>query len=125
MLQVLYSGATRELELSGTRQGLLRLGQLLRGRAGSCGLSENLHPFPYERSLSKIATPTAVRLRHLALIANRSGHLLMHLRGDSPGTGWPDTWSPNGGKPEAADAGPRGTIVRDESTQTRAGMRAA
>jgi 8-oxo-dGTP pyrophosphatase MutT (NUDIX family) len=49
----------------------------------------------------------------LALIANRSGHLLMHLRDDSPGTCWPDTWSPNGGKPEAADAGPRGTIVRE------------
>ncbi|MFB7333227.1 hypothetical protein ACFC00_16430 [Streptomyces adustus] len=55
MLQVLYSGATRELELSGTRQGLLTLGQLLRGKGGSCGLSENPRPFPYERSLSKIA----------------------------------------------------------------------
>ncbi|MFD7615580.1 NUDIX domain-containing protein [Streptomyces sp. NPDC059802] len=49
----------------------------------------------------------------LALIANRRGQLLMHLRGDDPGTCWPDTWSPNGGKPEAADAGPRGTIVRE------------
>lgn len=55
MLQVLYSGATKELELSGTRQGLLTLGQLLRGEAGSCDLSESPHPFPYERSLSKIA----------------------------------------------------------------------
>ncbi|WP_037624127.1 Imm32 family immunity protein [Streptomyces aureus] len=55
MLQVLYSGETRELELSGTRRELLALGQLLRGKAGSCDLSENRHPFPYERSLSEIA----------------------------------------------------------------------
>ncbi|MEU3571835.1 hypothetical protein AB0E96_25910 [Kitasatospora sp. NPDC036755] len=55
VLQVLYSGDTGELELSGTRQGLLVFGQLLRGRAGSCGLSENQRPFPYERSLSGIA----------------------------------------------------------------------
>jgi hypothetical protein len=55
MLQVLYSGETRELELSGTRRGLLELGQLLRGKAGSCDLSENRHPSPYERSLSEIA----------------------------------------------------------------------
>ncbi|MGW8879548.1 Imm32 family immunity protein [Streptomyces mirabilis] len=54
MLQVLYSGGTRELELSGTRRGLLMLGQMLRGKAGSCDLSENRHPFPYERSLSEI-----------------------------------------------------------------------
>ncbi|MDX3578771.1 hypothetical protein [Streptomyces sp. FL07-04A] len=55
MLQVLYSGTTRELELSGTRPGLLALGQLLRGKAGSRGLSENGRPFPYERSLSEVA----------------------------------------------------------------------
>jgi hypothetical protein len=55
MLQVRYSGATRELELSGTRQELLTLGQSLRGKAGSLGLSESPHPFPYERSLSEIA----------------------------------------------------------------------
>lgn len=55
MLQVLYSGKTRELELSGTRPGLLALGQLLRGKAGRRGLSESRHPFPYERSLSEIA----------------------------------------------------------------------
>lgn len=55
MLQVLYSGETRELELSGTRRELLALGQLLRGKAGSCDLSENRHPSPYERSLSEIA----------------------------------------------------------------------
>jgi hypothetical protein len=55
MLQVLYSGDTRELELSGTRRELLALGQLLRGKAGSCDLSENQDPFPYERSLSGIA----------------------------------------------------------------------
>lgn len=54
MLQVLYSGETRELEVSGTRQGLLVFGQLLRGKAGSCDLSENQRPFPYERSLSEI-----------------------------------------------------------------------
>ncbi|MFD0268543.1 hypothetical protein ACFVGY_18515 [Streptomyces sp. NPDC127106] len=55
MLQVLYSGESKELELSGTRRELLALGQLLRGKAGSCDLSENRHPFPYERSLSEIA----------------------------------------------------------------------
>ncbi|MEU1473498.1 hypothetical protein ABZ434_35465 [Streptomyces sp. NPDC005761] len=54
-LQVLYSGETKELELSGTRRGLLELGQLLRGKAGSRDLSENRHPFPYERPLSEIA----------------------------------------------------------------------
>jgi hypothetical protein len=54
MLQVLYSGETRELELSGVRPELLALGHLLRGKAGSCDLSENRHPFPYERSLSEI-----------------------------------------------------------------------
>lgn len=55
MLQVLYSGETKELELSGTRQGLLALGQLLRGKAGSLELSQNRRPWPYERSLSEIA----------------------------------------------------------------------
>ncbi|MFE4696366.1 hypothetical protein ACFRIC_04675 [Streptomyces sp. NPDC056738] len=55
MLQVLYSGGTREIELSGARPELLALGHLLRGKAGSCDLSENRHPFPYERSLSEIA----------------------------------------------------------------------
>lgn len=55
MLQVLYSGDTGELELSGTRQGLLAFGQLLRGKAGSCNLSENRRPSPYDRSLSGIA----------------------------------------------------------------------
>uniref|UniRef100_UPI003F499058 NUDIX domain-containing protein n=1 Tax=Streptomyces chartreusis TaxID=1969 RepID=UPI003F499058 len=49
----------------------------------------------------------------LALISNQQGHLLMHLRDDRPETSWPDTWSPIGGKPEPADAGPRGTIVRE------------
>ncbi|WP_369188712.1 hypothetical protein [Streptomyces sp. R08] len=55
MLQVLYSGETGELELSGTRQGLLAFGQLLRGKAGSCDLWEDRRPVPYERSLSEIA----------------------------------------------------------------------
>ncbi|SEM63503.1 Imm32 family immunity protein [Streptacidiphilus jiangxiensis] len=55
MLQVLHSGATRELELSGTRRGLLALGNLLREKAGSCDLVENRQPFPYARSLSEIA----------------------------------------------------------------------
>ncbi|MFJ8627473.1 hypothetical protein ACIRD3_32175 [Kitasatospora sp. NPDC093550] len=54
-MQVLYSRETRELELSGTRRELLALGQLLRGKAGSCDLSENRQPIPYERSLSEIA----------------------------------------------------------------------
>lgn len=55
MLQVLYSGKTGELELSGTRQGLLTFGQLLRVKVGSCDLSEDRRPFPYERSLAEIA----------------------------------------------------------------------
>ncbi|MFJ1754719.1 hypothetical protein [Kitasatospora sp. NPDC088134] len=55
MVQVLYSGDPGELELSGTRRELLALGQLLRGKAGSCDLSENQHPFPYEGSLSGVA----------------------------------------------------------------------
>ena len=55
MLQALYSGETGELELSGTRRGLLALGPLLLGKAGSCDLSENRRPFPHERSLSGIA----------------------------------------------------------------------
>ncbi|MFJ4845537.1 MULTISPECIES: hypothetical protein [unclassified Streptomyces] len=54
MVQVLYSGETRELEISGTRRELLALGRLLRGKSGSCDLLENRQPFPYERSLSKI-----------------------------------------------------------------------
>lgn len=54
MLQVLYSGKTRELELSGTRQGLTAFGQLLRGKAGTCDLSESQHPYPYDGSLTRI-----------------------------------------------------------------------
>lgn len=48
----------------------------------------------------------------LALISNTAGHLLMHRR-DSTASCWPDTWSPNGGKPEAQDAGPFDTIRRE------------
>ena len=55
MLQVLYSGETGELELSGTRQGLLAFRQLLPGKAGSCDLWEDRRPVPCERSLSEIA----------------------------------------------------------------------
>ncbi|MGW1273031.1 Imm32 family immunity protein [Streptomyces sp. NPDC002491] len=55
MLQVLYSGETKELELSGTRQGLLAFGRLLREKAASLDLSHNPCPSPYDRSLSKIA----------------------------------------------------------------------
>ncbi|GGX81727.1 Imm32 family immunity protein [Streptomyces fructofermentans] len=54
MLQVLYSGTTRELELSGARPELLALGGLLRGKAGSRELSESGDPFPYAGSLSRI-----------------------------------------------------------------------
>ncbi|MFF4205618.1 NUDIX domain-containing protein [Streptomyces sp. NPDC001668] len=49
----------------------------------------------------------------LALISNTAGHLLMHLRDNRPQTCWPRTWSPNGGKPEAEDVGPLGTIRRE------------
>lgn len=42
MLQVLYSGETRELELSGTRKGLLAFGRLLREKAGSFDLSDRV-----------------------------------------------------------------------------------
>ncbi len=55
MLQVLYKESPRDLELSGTRPGLLILGRLLRGHAGSCDLAENRQPFPYDRSLSQIS----------------------------------------------------------------------
>ncbi|MFJ7298966.1 hypothetical protein [Streptomyces sp. NPDC099088] len=51
----MYSLETGEVELSGTRQGLMAFGQLLRGRAGKCSLSENLRPYPYESSLSGIS----------------------------------------------------------------------
>ena len=54
MLQVLYTESPRDLELSGTRLGLLMLGRLLRGRSGNCDLSENRQPAPYERSLAQI-----------------------------------------------------------------------
>ncbi|MEV7590517.1 hypothetical protein AB0O42_09605 [Streptomyces sp. NPDC089922] len=54
MLQVLCSEDDGELELSGTRQRLLVLTQLLSGNAGGCSLSEAPDPFPYERSLSDI-----------------------------------------------------------------------
>ncbi|MFI0218857.1 NUDIX hydrolase [Streptomyces lydicus] len=54
----------------------------------------------------------------LALIRNTVGHLLMHRRDKKPDTCWPDTWSPNGGKPEAHDAGPFGTIRRELREQT-------
>lgn len=49
----------------------------------------------------------------LALIRNAAGHLLMHRRDNKPDICWPDTWSPNGGKPEAEDAGPAATIRRE------------
>ncbi|MFW6724775.1 NUDIX domain-containing protein [Streptomyces sp. MAR4 CNY-716] len=49
----------------------------------------------------------------LALIRNTAGHLLMHRRDDNPDICWPGTWSPNGGKPEADDAGPAATIRRE------------
>ncbi|MGA5816510.1 Imm32 family immunity protein [Kitasatospora sp. NPDC094028] len=54
MLQVLYSRATRELELSGTRPALLAFGTLLREDAGSCELSESRQPEPYDGSLARI-----------------------------------------------------------------------
>lgn len=56
MVQVLHSGDTGELELSGTAQELHAFSRFLRRTAGSLGLSENRHPFPYERSLSEITS---------------------------------------------------------------------
>ncbi|MGW4896802.1 Imm32 family immunity protein [Kitasatospora sp. NPDC004240] len=54
MMQVLHGVATDELELSGTRPELLTFGRLLRGREGTVELSEDVEPFPYDRSLSRI-----------------------------------------------------------------------
>ncbi|WP_354644387.1 Imm32 family immunity protein [Kitasatospora camelliae] len=55
MLEVLYSEATGELELSGTRQDLRLLGRLLSAPAGTCDLAENREPAPYDRSLARIS----------------------------------------------------------------------
>ncbi|MFI1172859.1 Imm32 family immunity protein [Streptomyces melanogenes] len=89
MLQVLFSGATRELELSGTRRALLALGQLLREKAGSCDLSENRHPFPYERSLSEFAfqeepeRDTASILAEDRILRIRAGREALDLLADA------------------------------------------
>ncbi|WP_179200475.1 NUDIX hydrolase [Streptomyces reticuliscabiei] len=58
------------------------------------------------------ARPAPYGYGTLALICNTAGHLLMHRRDDTASC-WPDTWSPNGGKPEAEDAGPVATIRRE------------
>ncbi|WP_367133117.1 MULTISPECIES: Imm32 family immunity protein [Streptomyces] len=89
MLQVLYSGETGELELSGTRRALLALGQALRGKAGRCDLSENQHPFPYERSLSEIAfqehpeRDTASIVTEDQILRIRGGREALNLLADS------------------------------------------
>ncbi|WP_078898377.1 NUDIX domain-containing protein [Streptomyces sp. CNQ-509] len=67
------------------------------------------------RRVLDLITPKAAPYGYgtLALIRNTAGHLLMHRRDDNPGICWPGTWSPNGGKPEAHDAGPAATIRRE------------
>ncbi|WP_431683656.1 Imm32 family immunity protein [Kitasatospora sp. KL5] len=78
MLQVLYSGGTGELELSGTRSELLALGQLLRAQAGSRDLAEDRHPFPYERSLSRIAIREDPELDNASIVVEES---VLRIRG--------------------------------------------
>ncbi|MFI6277900.1 NUDIX hydrolase [Streptomyces sp. NPDC050988] len=71
------------------------------------------------RRVLDLVTPRAAPYGYgtLALIRNTAGHLLMHLR-DTTASCWPETWSPNGGKPEAEDAGPFATIRREVREET-------
>jgi 8-oxo-dGTP diphosphatase len=48
----------------------------------------------------------------VAIIANRRGELLLHLRDDLPGIAWPDHWSVLGGGCDPGED-PRTTIVRE------------
>lgn len=48
----------------------------------------------------------------VAIIANRRGELLLHLRDDLPGIAWPDHWSVLGGGCDPEEE-PRDAIVRE------------
>lgn len=48
----------------------------------------------------------------VAIIANRRGELLLHLRDDLPGIAWPDHWSVLGGSCDP-DEDPAAAIVRE------------
>ena len=48
----------------------------------------------------------------VAIIANRRGELLLHLRDDLPGIAWPDHWSVLGGGCDPGEP-PREAIVRE------------
>jgi 8-oxo-dGTP diphosphatase len=48
----------------------------------------------------------------VAIIVNRRGELLLHLRDDLPGIAWPDHWSVLGGGCDPGED-PRTTIVRE------------
>jgi 8-oxo-dGTP diphosphatase len=48
----------------------------------------------------------------VAIIANRRGELLLHLRDDLPGIAWPDHWSVLGGGCDPGE-NPRTAIVRE------------
>jgi 8-oxo-dGTP diphosphatase len=48
----------------------------------------------------------------VAIIANRRGELLLHLRDDLPNIAWPDHWSVLGGGCDPGET-PRETIVRE------------
>ncbi|WP_338684759.1 NUDIX domain-containing protein [Streptomyces acidiscabies] len=48
----------------------------------------------------------------VAIISNRRGELLLHLRDDLPGIAWPDHWSVLGGGCDPGES-PREAIVRE------------
>ncbi|MFF4305519.1 NUDIX domain-containing protein [Streptomyces sp. NPDC001601] len=56
-------------------------------------------------------SPAAAR-GAVAIIANRHGELLLHLRDDLPGIAWPDHWSVLGGGCDPGES-PREAIVRE------------
>ncbi|KAF5990815.1 NUDIX domain-containing protein [Streptomyces sp. WAC00263] len=56
-------------------------------------------------------SPAAAR-GAVAIITNRRGELLLHLRDDLPGIAWPDYWSVLGGGCEP-DEPPREAVVRE------------
>ncbi|MFE7834730.1 NUDIX domain-containing protein [Streptomyces sp. NPDC057474] len=58
------------------------------------------------------AEHTATARGAVAIIANRRGELLLHLRDDLPGIAWPDHWSVLGGGCDPGEE-PRETIVRE------------
>ncbi|GAA2470548.1 hypothetical protein ACFPFX_12625 [Streptomyces mauvecolor] len=70
MLKVLCGDSAGELELSGTRSELLALSRKLRSGEGETLLSKVSNPFPYSRSLSRIA------------VCQASGKIMISSSGD-------------------------------------------